>query len=505
MCVATPTADGDGSPRVVIIGGGITGLAAAHRLTTYLPQARVTLLEQDARLGGKIITERREGFLIEGGPEALLTVKPAGALCADLGLGPALQAPRPESRRSYILRDGQLQPLPDGLGNLTPTQIWPLVTTPIISPLGKLRMGLDLVLPRRRDPGDESLAHFIERRLGREAYAWLVNPLVGGIYAADGHRLSLAATFPHLRRLEQEHGGMIRGTLAARRQAPPAKGGGRPAPFQAPRGGLSELVDALAARLRAADVRVETASAASAVRRRGQGYAVSRASGETEWADAVICAAPAPAAATLLAGLDPRLTEHLRAIPHASVTTLALAYPRQAIPHPLAGSGYLTPRAERRPVRACTWVSAKWAGRAPEDASLLRVSFGGAGQSEISDASDDDLLRLAREEVRAVLGVTAPPRFTRVFRWPQAMPQYEVGHLERLSGIDACLDDSPNLALAGNAYRGVGVADCLQSGEQAADRLITYFASRGVAAQPEASPRSSRWDRCSPPPPCSVR
>lgn len=489
MSVVTrdPAPDNGGQPHVVIIGGGISGLAAAHRLTTRLPQARVTLLEQEPRLGGKIITEQRDGFVIEGGPEALLTAKPGvEALCADLGLGPSLQTPRPESRRSYVLRDGQLRPLPDGLGNLTPTQLWPLVTTPLIPLRGKLRMGLDLVLPRHHDSGDESLGHFIERRLGREAYTRLVDPLVGGIYAADGHRLSLAATFPHLRRLEQEHGGMIRGTLAARRQAPPATGGKRAAPFQAPQGGLGQLVDALANRLQAAGVHLATASAAGAVHRAGQGYLVTRAAGEAEWADAVICAAPAPAAAGLLEGLDRPLAEHLRAIPYASVATLALAYARQDIPHPLAGSGYLTPRAEGRPVRACTWVSAKWAERAPADASLIRVSFGGAGLDEILDASDDELLRLAQAELRDVLGITAPPRFSRLFRWPQAMPQYEVGHLERLSSIDACLEHHPGLALAGNAYRGVGLADCLLAGEQAADRLITYFASCGVAAQHEA-------------------
>lgn len=479
MRLTTPDARSGDQPRIVVIGGGISGLAAAYRLTTRLPQAEVVLLEQDARLGGKIVTEQRDGFLIEGGPEALLTAKPvASALCAELGLGPGLNGPRPEARRSYILRDGQLRPLPDGLGNLLPTRLWPIVTTPLISPLGKLRMGLDLVLPRRGDDDDESLAHFIERRLGQEAYTWLVSPLVGGIYAADGHRLSLAATFPHLRRLEQEHGGMIRGMLAAQRQAPPATNGSRPSPMQAPQRGLSQVVDRLEARLRAAGVSIATASTVRAVRRHGQGYAITQAGGETMWADAVICAAPAPVAATVLDTLDTRLAEHLRGIPHASVATLALAYSRQVLPQRLVGSGYLTSRAERRPVKACTWVSAKWAGRAPDDASLIRVSFGGAGMDKIIDLSDDDLLRLAQEELRAVLGITAQPCFTRLFRWPQAMPQYEPGHLERLAGIDACLDDYPTLALAGNAYRGVGLADCLQSGEQAADRLFTYFSAR---------------------------
>ncbi len=487
MRVTAPDAGSGDPPRIVVIGGGISGLAAAYRLTTRLPQAEVVVLEQDARLGGKIITEQRDGFVIEGGPEALLTAKPvAAALCAELGLGPEMRAPRPAARRSYILREGQLRPLPDGLGGLLPTRLWPLMATPLISPLGKLRMGLDLVLPRRRDEEDESLAHFIERRLGREAYTWLVSPLVGGIYAADGHHLSLAATFPHLRRLEQEHGGMIRGVLAAQRQAPPATNDSRPAPMQAPRHGLTQVVETLEAQLRAAGARIATASAVRAVHRRGQGFAITGVSGETMWADAVVCAAPAPAAAAVLDTLDPHLAEHLRAIPHASVATLALAYPRQVLPPALAGSGYLTPRSEGRPVRACTWVSAKWAGRAPDDASLIRVSFGGAGMDEITNASEEDLLRLAQEELRTVLGITAQPCFTRIFRWPQAMPQYEPGHLERLASIDASLDGYPNLALAGNAYRGVGLADCLQSGEQAAARLAASFSTCGAAARHSA-------------------
>lgn len=487
MSLTTPDVRDSHQPRIVVIGGGISGLAAAYQLTSRLPQAKVVLLEQDARLGGKIVTEQQDGFLIEGGPEALLTAKPvASALCADLGIGSDLHAPRPEARRSYILRDGQLQPLPDGLGNLLPTRLWPIMTTPLISPLGKLRMGLDLVLPRRRDDDDESLAHFIERRLGREAYTWLVSPLVGGIYAADGNRLSLAATFPHLRRLEQEHGGMIRGMLAAQNQAPPPTNGSRPAPMQAPQHGLTQLVDALEARLRTAGVRIETSSTVRAVHRHDRGFAITQAAGDTMWANAVICSAPAPAAATMLHGLDAHLATYLGDIPHASVATLALAYPRQVLPRTLVGSGYLTPRTEGRPVKACTWVSAKWAGRAPDDASLIRVSFGGAGMDKIIDLNDDDLLRLAQEELRAVLGITAQPCFTRLFRWPQAMPQYELGHLERLDGIDACLDGYPNLALAGNAYRGVGLADCLHSGEQAADRLIAYFSTRNTSARYEA-------------------
>lgn len=465
-------------PRVVIIGGGISGLSAAYTLTSLASGVEIILLERDKRLGGKIITERAEGFVIEGGPEALLVAKPrALALCQALGLADSLMGTNPTARRTFILRHGRLHPLPDGLSGLIPTRLWPLAATRLLSPLGKLRMGLDLVVPRRNS-SDELLADFIERRLGREAYRWLVDPLVGGIYAGDGHRLSLAATFPQLRALEQDHGGLIRGILAARRTAQPHAAGPQSSPFQAPRGGLAELIDTLAAALRSANVRIETDADVTAIRVDGDGFRVSLATGGELWADALICAAPAPDAAALLAGLDDDLAAALRAIPHASVATVALAYPDQAIPHPLDGSGYLTPRAEGRPVKACTWVSRKWADRAPAGASLLRVSLGGAGREDTLDTSDDGLVALAREEMRDILGITAPPLLARVFRWPRAMPQAEPGHLERIAAIEHRLASHPALALAGNAYRGAGLAECVQSGESAAQRIQSHFATR---------------------------
>lgn len=492
-------------PRVVVIGGGMAGLSAAYRLT-HRADTELILLERDTRLGGKIVTEHGDGFVIEGGPEALLTAKPAAlALCQELGLGERLIGTNPEARGSFIMRARRLHPLPDGLSGLIPSRLWPIAATRLVSPLGKLRMALDLVLPRRsRD--DESLAAFIERRLGREAYRWLVDPLVGGIYAADGHRLSLAATFPQLQALEREHGGLIRGALATKRRVAPPPAGASPSPFQAPRGGLGELVATLTDHLRDAGVRIETGAAATAITRAEEGYEVTLASGQTMPADAIVCAAPAPDAANLLASLDPELAAGLRAIPHASVATIALAYVDTAIPRPLAGSGYLTPRAEGRLVKAGTWVSRKWPDRAPEGASLIRVSLGGAGQADVLAMDDDALIAAAREEMRTVLGIEVAPIFTRIFRWPRAMPQYEPGHLPRIAEIEARLASHPGLALAGNAYRGVGLADCMQSGSLAAQRIDAFLdepavppsapergdASRHPAPGQAVAPRSFR-------------
>ncbi|MCC6314909.1 MAG: protoporphyrinogen oxidase, partial [Thermomicrobiales bacterium] len=281
---------------------------------------------------------------------------------------------------------------------------------------------------------------------------------------------------------ERDSGGLIRGALAARKAAPAPPPGPRPSPFRAPRGGLGELVESLAARLQAAGVRVETnATVEAIVATPHSGFVVSRASGEALRADAVVCAAPAPVAAGLLSELDPALAKGLGTIPYASVANVSLAYPLTALPRPLVGSGYLAPRAERRPINAGTWSSAKWAGRAPEGFALLRVSFGGVGRTGVLEASDERLVEIARDELRTLLGVAKPPRFTRVFRWPTAMPQYELGHLRRVAAIETRLADHPGLALAGNALHGVGLADCVGTGDGAAARIAEFLAKHDDA------------------------
>jgi oxygen-dependent protoporphyrinogen oxidase len=469
-------------PRVVVIGGGIAGLAAAYRLTWQRPDVDILLLEREPRLGGKIVTEQRDGFVVEGGPEALLSAKPRLLeLCHELGLGERLIGTNPAARRTFIRRKGRLQALPEGLSGMVPTRLRPIALSPLISPLGKLRMGLDLVLPAAKGDQDEPLAGFVERRLGREAYRWLVDPLVGGIYAGDGRRLSLAATAPHLRQMEREHGGLIRGALAAKRRATASPAPPPAFPFQAPRGGLGEIVASLRERLTATGVAIETGVAATAVRERDGGFEIACSRGDAIAADAVICATPAFVTAELLAGIDAEIASALRAIPYASVATVALAYPEQAIPRPIAGSGYLVPRAEGGPVNACTWVSAKWPARAPEGFALIRVSLGGAGREAALAASDEQLIAMAREEVRAIAGIEAAPTLARLFRWPQALPQCELGHLGRVAAIEARVADRyTGLALAGSAYRGAGLADCARSGEEAASRVEAFLAARAA-------------------------
>jgi protoporphyrinogen/coproporphyrinogen III oxidase len=469
--------------HVVVLGGGIAGLAAAHRLLHVQANASrglgVTLVEEDSRLGGKILTERIDGFVIEGGPDSFLATKPRGIeLCNELGIGERLQAPlelagvKPQRGRAFVLWRGRLHDLPEGLSGLVPTRLAPLVRSTLLSPLGKARVALDYLLPARRAAGDESLGGFVGRRLGREAWERLVEPLMAGIYAANGDQLSLAATFPQLREAERRYGGLIKGGIAARRQAPVSA---PKSAFLTPAAGLDTLVIALETRLRDAGVALVFGDPAVAVTRSGSAFNVRLAAGDSIRADAVIVATPAYAAACLLADLDPMLAEELDAIPHVSTAIVTLVYRRQEISHPLDGHGYVIPRAEASPILACTWSSRKWARRAPEGWELIRVFIGRAGQEDVLAADDETLVALAVDEVSARLGVTAPASLTRVRRWPHGMPQYLLGHPERVTRIEAACSKHPGLYLAGNAFRGVGLPDCIASGERAAEAAAAYL------------------------------
>ena len=488
-------AQSEAARHVVVLGGGIAGLAAAHRLLHVdAPSGlRVTLVEADNRLGGKIVTERIDDFVIEGGPDSFLATKPRGiGLCEELGIEERrqgqLQGVKSQRRRAFVLWHGRLHDLPEGLSGLVPTRLAPLVRSTLLSPFGKARVALDYLLPVRPAAGDESLGGFIRRRLGREAWERLVEPLMAGIYAADGDQLSLAATFPQLREAERRYGGLIKGVIAARRQTPvPA-----PAPksaFLTPVAGLDTLVDALEKRLRDAGAALVCGDPAVAVTRTDSAFEVCLASGNLLQADAVIVATPAYAAAGLLANLDPMLTAELAAIQHASTAIVTLAYSRQEISHPLDGHGYVIPRAEGSPILACTWSSRKWARRAPEGWELIRVFIGRAGQEDVLAADDETLVALAVDEVSTRLGVTAAASLTRVRRWPRGMPQYLLGHPERVARIEAACSTHAGLYLAGNAFHGVGLPDCIASGERAAD-AATAFLRRSGLMSPSLRPAS---------------
>jgi oxygen-dependent protoporphyrinogen oxidase len=450
--------------RVVVIGGGIAGLAAARRLESLAPDAAVLLVESDDVPGGKLRTEYVDGFVIEAAPDSFLSRKERGiGLCEELGLGDALIGRRPENHRTYVRRGGALLPLPEGLTGMIPTSLAALEESDLLSPAGKQRFAAEPGVPPARGDEDESIASFVSRRFGREAYEALVEPLMTGIYGGDGEQLSLQATFPQLRMLELEHGSLLRGL-------PEPTPTDRP-PFVSLRDGMGSLAAALVASLG----RTELELGRTAVRvSRGAAYEVELADDSTIEADGVVVATPAFVTAGLLADLDADLASAHTAIPYASSVVVTLAFGVADVPR-LDGYGYLVPRTEGGDVLACTWSSQKWSGRAPDGSVLIRVYAGRFGRRDLTLESDDELVALARDEV-ALLGITVEATLTRIHRWPRGMPQYVLGHPDRLAQIDAAVVDYPGLALAGAAYRGVGIPDCIQSGEEAAESVVRSLA-----------------------------
>jgi oxygen-dependent protoporphyrinogen oxidase len=451
---------------VAIVGGGITGLAAALRLTDAA--APFLLVEAERRLGGKIATENVDGFIVEGGPDCFLASKPGGiGLVKRLGLEARLTTTNPEHRRTYVRRGERLHQLPEGITGLVPTRIGPLLTTGTLSPLGRVRAGCEVLLPARMEGGDESIARFARRRFGKEAYDWLIEPLLSGIYAGDGDQLSLAATFPQLVELERTQGSVLRAMARRAAESPRA---GTVTGFVTLAGGLSELVDALVRCL--PRERLRLGCAVTSIERRGPGYGVLLEDGSSITADRVILALPAPAAARVLERLDPALGRELRGIPVVSTATVSLGFPAGSVTQRLDGYGFVSPRAAGGPIVAGTWTSNKFPGRGPQGATLVRFFIGRLGLEQVVDQPDDTLVDLARFELRRLTGVTETPSVARVFRWPQSMPQYVVGHADRLERIARLLEGVPGLMVAGASYRGVGIPDCITSGWSAAEGAL---------------------------------
>jgi oxygen-dependent protoporphyrinogen oxidase len=470
--------------RIVVIGGGISGLAAAHRLTELRPPSHVTLIEASSRLGGTIRTDERDGFLLERGPDSFISEKPeAVALAKRLGLESRLIETNETYRRSFIVRNGRLRAVPEGFQLLAPSRIWPFLTTDIFSLAGKARMAADLILPRRSANGlsDESLSSFVRRRLGREALERMAQPMVGGIYTANPETLSLRATLPRFLDMEREHRSLILAMLRkARSQADAEKSGtsgARYSLFLSFDGGMEVLVQALehalvqssATTLTPVDIRKNTR--VQSLSWTGASWTIQIQTGETLEADALCLAVPAYIAAQLLSNVDAELSTQLNQIKYASTATINFAYDRAAIQHPLDGFGFVVPFIERRSLIACTFSSVKFAGRAPENHVLLRAFVGGALQPEMFALDETDMLSSVERDLRELLGIKTRPLFAEVAKWQNSMPQYEVGHLDRVEQIDDELSQIPALALAGNAYRGAGIPDCIRSGEKAAELL----------------------------------
>jgi oxygen-dependent protoporphyrinogen oxidase len=489
---------GAGAP-VVVVGGGIAGLTAALELAEG--GASVTLVEASGRFGGKIATSRADGLIVEAGAESFLSSKPAGlALVERLGIADRLVNSKADDRRTFVWSHGRLRELPEGLVLGSPARAWSLLRSGLLSPAGAARLVGDVVVPRRRADengaarpaaGEETVAEFFTRRLGPEAYARVVEPLLAGIHAGDATRLSLPATFPRFVEMERRHGGLVRATLAGqlpkfpnplRRKgsaapAPAASGtiGPVPAgrtPFVSFQTGMADLIEALEARLRSLGVDLRTGTAVTAVRPVDGGYEVVLADASALPAAAVILATPAFVTAPLLRPLCPSAAMLLEEIEHASTATVSLAYRVDDIGTAPAGYGFVVPRAEGRQLLAGTWGSEKWPGRAPAGQVLVRGYVGGIGRESALDTDDDGLVRLVQTELSALAGIRGTPVHTEVHRYPAGMPQYTVGHLDRVARIRSALASCPGLAVTGAPYNGVGIPDCITDALTTAQSIL---------------------------------
>ena len=474
--------------RIAIIGGGISGLSAAFALEKHRragASLEYTLFESSPRLGGVLVTERVDGCLVEAGPDSFLTEKPwASDLCREVELGDQLIGSNDADRKTYILVKGKLVVIPDGLMFMVPTKITPTVLSPLFSAQAKIRMAREWFHPPRKAEADETVASFVERHYGPEMVDRLADPLLSGVYGGEASQLSVRAVLPRFAEMEAKYGSLGRAMLAARKKM--AKASNAPARplFTSLKDGMQQLVDAVVARLPASVL--QTSVPVQRVQRQNGGWVVSAGYASDEF-DALIVATPAQAAAELLGMASADLASELRGIQYTSSITVNLGYDgsvRASLP---PGFGFLVPRSERKRMLASTFVHNKFPHRAPEDRALLRCFMGGARNELVLQAPDEEVVRIVREDLQQIIKLTAEPLFTRVYRWQGAMAQYGVGHLERLQRIESLLLQLPGLALAGNAYRGIGVPDCVRSGSEAANKALLALGLTEVTSQGLAS------------------
>jgi oxygen-dependent protoporphyrinogen oxidase len=475
------------SRRIAIVGGGITGLSAAFHAHQLDPSAELLLLEARDRPGGVLSTVHRDGFLIERGADNFITNIPwAVDLCRQLGLADELLPTDASRRQVFVVRRGRLCPVPPGFMLMVPERIWPVLRSSLLSPWGKLRLLGEYFIPARKSAGDESLASFVRRRLGTEAFDRLVQPLIGGIYTADPEKLSLAATLPRFLDMERQAGGLLRGRRSTQAKPDeildPTASGARYSLFATPRAGLSSLIDALVARLPPGVV--QFGAQAKALDRGADSrwqihFSAAGEAPEQSWpCNAVILAVPAHVAAKVVKPASSELAAELAGIPYADAVVVSLGFRREQIAHPLDGFGVVVPAQEGRSILAISFGSVKFSGRAPAGQVLLRVFVGGACQPELARLDDESMRRLVLGELGELLGARGEPVVCDIARWPASMAQYHLGHLERVDRIERLTADLPGLALAGNAYRGVGIAQCIHSGRRAAE--IVTATGRGT-------------------------
>jgi len=487
--------------HIAILGAGTSGLAAAYRLHQLMPQAVLRVFDRRNRTGGVLETLQRDGFQIEQSADNFITTVPWGLdLCKELGLGDQLVQTNPHARRTYVVRKGKLHLLPDGFLMMAPTKLMPMATTPLLSPLGKLRAGLELLIPSRKDDIDESMASFVRRRLGREVFERLVEPLVSGVYAADMEKLSVLATLPRFRDMERQYGSLIwamQRQLKANKAANLAEqSGARYSMFVTLRNGLSGLCEAMAQRLPAGSLQLGTEVThidktpegkwfVSCFAQRHKGHeegeqkplcpsCLCEKQNELQTFDAVIIAGSVADASKVLHNSIPTLAEKLGEIEHEGTAIATFAFDSAQVKQEFRGMGFVVPKIEQSPILAGSFSSVKYEHRAPAGKFLIRVFAGGARSPELAVMPEEQLVPLLLNELRKVIRIEGEPLFTTVAHWANTMPQYNVGHRERIQEIESLVATEPSLALAGNAFSGVGIPNCIHTGFVAAEKIARF-------------------------------
>ncbi len=502
---------GERPREIAIIGGGITGLAAAHAIAQanarYGWSIETTLVEAAARFGGKVQTEQAEGFLVEQGPDSMLARKAeARQFCAELGLADDLVGSSRQHGGTFVVHHGRLEPLPESMVLVAPTRLRPWMTTRLLSPAGKLRAALDLILPARTGEVDESLADFVGRRFGHEVAERLAIPLLASVYGGGSGDLSVQATFPELHALERAYRSLLlglRATAARRNGAAQPAGGASSSIFMSLRRGMHSMVARAVERLERARLLCGTPVVGLALSHRphaGWRYELHLADGGVVEADGVILATPAFVTQRLVERLAPPAAEALAGIEYQDTIVVVVAYPRHWIAHPLNGTGFLVPAPEQRQIIACTWLSQKWPHTSRPDRALLRCYVGGREAPALMALPDDALVKLVHDELRDLLGIEGAPIFSRIYRWRKGIPRYAVGHLERVQRAEAALRELPSIAIAGAGYHGIGVPDCIRQGRAAAASLLGAPEGReavpaGALAEPRGRPPDAAEER----------
>lgn len=467
--------------KIIVIGGGIAGLAAAYRIQKEISegaQLECTLLEGGDHFGGKIATERSEGFIIERGPDSFISQKPAAIqLCQQLGIGDHLVSTNPETPNTYVYTGGKLVTMPDGLSLMIPTKFLPFALTPLFSLSGKIRMAFDLLIPKKADESDESLASFVRRRMGEEALRKMAEPMLAGIYASDPETMSIGSTFPMFVETERKYRSLILGMLA-RKKAMLLNAGKRPKSnfslFMTLKNGLGEMVDAVIER--SPDIQFQSGARVESIAGEAGDWSIRLEGGGEHKAEALILATPGHITARLLQSVAPKAAELLKQIKYVSTATVTIAYKKEGFPHALDGFGFVVPKCEGRSILACTWTSSKFPHRTPEGYVMLRCYLGGALQENIAETDEETMATLVKQDLREIMGIHEEPVFCKVFHNRKSNVQYQVNHSERIDAIMQELEEG--LFLTGSAYRGIGIPDCIQNGTLAAESAIRFLGGK---------------------------